>query len=262
MIYNTKHERSHINSLSLLSNWRRNLYASNLNWRLGVNSLSLGVNLNWRSLVQASTSIYIHPFYTRKNVQHQDKSHIIRNCGDHKYVKYKHERSSRNVHECTRENWHSTTLYALDHYHVIKVYGRNGVILFDFNSACPIVHPLQYYEVCVDLIKRWKRRAASMDSAPTPKLHFSISKTIDDPNTTTLVKELSELDPVLQRNLGIITESKNIAALANSIETGETIGVSDASLGSRARASHSYVLTTKSKNSYLKGTTPIDCDPR
>ena len=111
------------------------------------------------------------------------------------------------------------------------------------------------------MIKRWKSRIISNEPAPTPKLHFSISKTIDDPNITALTEELLELDPVLQRNLGIITEAHDIAGLANSIEIGETIGVSDASLGSRARASHSYVLITKSKTSFLKGSAPIDCDP-
>ena len=68
------------------------------------------------------------------------------------------------------------------------------------------------------------------------------------------------MDPVLQRNLGIITSAVGLEKLAYSMEIGETMAVSDASLGSHSRASHAYIITTKSKKNFLRGFAPIDCD--
>ena len=73
-------------------------------------------------------------------------------------------------------------------------------------------------------------------------------------------EELIKLDPTLQRNLGIITKAQNLALLANSMEIGEVIAVSDASVGTRARASHSYILTTKCRKGTIQGSAPVDCD--
>ena len=234
----------------------------------------------WENVVKTiHASLRVSRFTLKANVdknagvwlQHRDKSHIIRNCGEHKFVKYKHVRSTRTVQEYTRKHWHFTSIYALDHYHIIKVYERNGNIytdgfktgnsIIDLHDVRYITHPCQYYESCKDVIQRWKRRIISNEPVHQPKPHFVISKTINDHNIQALSAEILEMDPVLQRNLGMITEAQDIEGLANSIEIGETIGVSDASMGSRARASHSYVLITNSKTSFIKGSAPIDCDP-
>ena len=56
---------------------------------------------------------------------------------------------------------------------------------------------------------------------------------IDDPHMLELQMELSDFDPVIQRNLGMIKAAVGIEHLAYSMETDDTIAVSDASLGSR-----------------------------
>lgn len=40
----------------------------------------------------------------------------------------------------------------------------------------------------------------------------------------------------------------------------ETLAVSDASVGSRQRTAHAYILTTKCGKGVLKGSAPVDCD--
>ena len=90
--------------------------------------------------------------------------------------------------------------------------------------------------------------------------HFQIDPTVKERNLDNLREELIKLDPTLQRNLGIITKAQNLALLANSMEIGEVIAVSDASVGTRARASHSYILTTKCRKGTIQGSAPVDCD--
>ena len=76
-----------------------------------------------------------------------------------------------------------------------------------------------------------------------------------------MISELITLDPALQRNIGIITDIKNLRLLAQAIETGELQAISDASIGTRARAAHSYIIITKNEQCFLKGSAPVDYDP-
>ena len=46
-------------------------------------------------------------------LQHDDRSHIIRNCGNHKYVKYKLLHHTRKIQTYTRVGWYHTTIYEL-----------------------------------------------------------------------------------------------------------------------------------------------------
>ena len=57
-----------------------------------------------------------------------------------------------------------------------------------------------------------------------------------------------------------LSSAVGLENLAYSMEIGETITVSDASLGSHSRASHAYIITTKSKKHSLTWFAPIDCD--
>ena len=97
---------------------------------------------------------------------------------------------------------------------------------------------------------------------PPPKpTHFSIASHVQDDNLDELVSEIVKLDPALQRNLGVITGVQNLRLLAQAIELGELQAIIDASIGSRIRAAHSYILITKDKRCLLKGSAPVDSDP-
>ena len=110
------------------------------------------------------------------------------------------------------------------------------------------------------VIKLSKCGTPPIDHIKFPNVKFRIVPSINDPHINDLKNELSELDPVLQRNIGIISEAHGLEKLAQTIEIGDTIAVSDASIGSRSRASHSYIITTTNRKYYMMGAAPIDCD--
>ena len=71
-----------------------------------------------------------------------------------------------------------------------------------------------------------------------------------DKDKEELISELIALDPALQRNIGITTDIKNLRLLAQAIETGELQAISDAYIGTRARAAHSYIIMTKMNSAF------------
>ena len=72
---------------------------------------------------------------------------------------------------------------------------------------------------------------------------------------------LAQLDPMLQRNLGRIVKICNVPELVKGIETGQALAVTDASLGARDRAAHTYTISTMSGKAHITGEAPVDCDP-
>ena len=106
----------------------------------------------------------------------------------------------------------------------------------------------------------WKKWAQPGKTSKFPKIKLRKDPSVQDPHIKDLRQELSKLYPTLQRNVGIISDVRGLAKLAQVIEFGDTIAVSDASIGSRSRASHSYIVTTKNRKHYIQGATPIDCD--
>ena len=106
--------------------------------------------------------------------------------------------------------------------------------------------------------RNWRSSPPQPD--PTP-LHFKCTCDVNIPHMNEFITELSTWDSTLQRNVGIITAAKNIHLLANAIETGDLITVSDASIGTRCRAALSYILSTRDLRGTLKGSAPVDCNP-
>ena len=166
------------------------------------------------------------------------------------------ESIARNVQTYMRTNWHFTTLSTLNDYELIKVYENHGKIFTDGYRSTQVKERrlLQIAKMpnYVYLKQRWNsiRHAwiswkPKQSYSPPSQLFFKISEKCDDPNLQSFAQELSTPDPSLQKNLGIITESTNLKFLATSIEMHETIAMSDASVRSRQRAAHSYILTTK-----------------
>ena len=116
------------------------------------------------------------------------------------------------------------------------------------------------YSLTKTVTSSWRAWKQNPSSSKPPKTHLKIDSSVCDPHLNSITSELSEMDPVLQRNLGIITSAVALEKLAYSMEIGETIAVSDASLGPHSRASHAYIITAKSKKHLLRGFAPIDCD--
>ena len=64
-------------------------------------------------------------------MQHKDQSHIIRNCGDNKFIKYKSIHATRNTHTYTRQGWYFTTLSEFSPYNVVQIYEKDGLLFTD-----------------------------------------------------------------------------------------------------------------------------------
>ena len=111
-----------------------------------------------------------------------------------------------------------------------------------------------------NIYNTWKNKINTEAIIPTKPVHFQITQSILDSDATLLVQELCMLEPALQRNIGNITKMENVRKLANAIETGDIITISDASNGTRYRAAHSFILSTKNSNCEIHGSAPVDCD--
>lgn len=105
------------------------------------------------------------------------------------------------------------------------------------------------------MYKTWKHWKPTLIPSFKIKESFKIDTSVKDPNIQSFREELAKLDHTLQR-----TKMQDLAYLANSMEMGEVIAVSDASVGSRSRASHSYIVTTKCQRELIQGSAPVDCD--
>ena len=71
---------------------------------------------------------------------------------------------------------------------------------------------------------------------------------------------IEALPPALRRNVGAIQDIQDLHHLATSIELENTIAVAYASLGSRGRASHAYVIKSRCQKYRVVGVAPVDCD--
>ena len=70
---------------------------------------------------------------------------------------------------------------------------------------------------------------------------------------------VAQLHPTLKRNLRGIQEIVCLQQLAEAVSMGKTIAVSDASLGSRNRAAHAYILESRCEKERIIGVVPTDC---
>lgn len=157
-------------------------------------------------------------------------------------------------------------LQALDFYEVISVYKKDGKIFTDGSKRTRFTPPgthspsLQFEHQWTRLRYAFAHKTTFLSPKPNKQIHYRIAPSVHDKHLKALRTELTELHPTLQRNLGIITTISILELLAQSIELHEVITVSDASVGSRQRASHSYTLTSKYGAAKMEGSTPIDCD--
>lgn len=163
-------------------------------------------------------------------------------------------------------------LYELSFYYIVQVHERNGLIYTEGHAEGPphdlhchdsiSMPPYAYWQITLDNIRsalrRWRKPEPKL---LPPPIHFKVAPGLHDPDLHDLLHEIHDLDPVLQRNIGNIRNIKNLKQLGTAIETGNAIAVSDASIGTRNRAAHSYVIITKCSNAYIKGSAPVDCDP-
>ena len=87
-----------------------------------------------------------------------------------------------------------------------------------------------------------------------------ITKQLPHEDIEAFLTAVKQLPPALLRNLGGLQEMNGIAKLAQSIEMKSALGVSDASLGTRGRAAHGYVVESRCGRYNIIGVAPVDCD--
>lgn len=71
---------------------------------------------------------------------------------------------------------------------------------------------------------------------------------------------IESLPPVLRRNLGALQNIQGLRQLGTSIEMENLLAVADASLGTRGRAFHAYVIESRCRQYRIVGVAPVDSD--
>ena len=113
---------------------------------------------------------------------------------------------------------------------------------------------------------RWLHAQLTQTRKPKPKeswdvyISEQVKSKLPDEKIGDFPTAIEHLQPTLKRNLGGIQDINGLHQLAEAVATGEAIAVSDASLGSRNRAAHAYILESCCERYRIIGVAPIDCD--
>ena len=83
-----------------------------------------------------------------------------------------------------------------------------------------------------------------------------IQNQLFDPGIREFLTAIENTHKTLRRNLGGVQEISGLRQLAQAIEMEDAIEVSDASLGSRGRASHGYIVESKCGRYRILGVSP------
>ena len=120
-----------------------------------------------------------------------------------------------------------------------------------------------------DRIKKINKRLQQILYQPKPQKHPNkwdvmisdqIQTQLPNEEIEEFLTEIDKLHPTLKRNLGGIHELVNLRKLATAIEMEKLIAVADASIGTRSRAAHGYIIESRCGNFRILEVGPIDCD--
>ena len=113
---------------------------------------------------------------------------------------------------------------------------------------------------------RWLHAQLTQTRKPKPKeswdvyISEQVKSKLPDEKIGDFLTAIEHLQPTLKRNLGGIQDINGLHQLAEAVAMGKAIAVSDASLGSRNRAAHAYILESCCERYRIIGVAPIDCD--
>ena len=204
-------------------------------------------------------------------LQSGDRKHLLSKIGEKRYHVYTLTSYQRRKYVYSRKDIHFTTRFSLVGFYGVQVTVTHDYITTEgyWNEKSNIINdkhiinldPSQPYTVAQH-IADLRRQHYMMTPPRTPiyPTHMTVPPSKDE-RVLDMYEELAQLDPMLQRNLGHITKLHNIAKLVEGLESGKALAVADASLGTRERASHAYVITTLNDNARIEGEAPVDCDP-
>ena len=88
----------------------------------------------------------------------------------------------------------------------------------------------------------------------------SIKEQLHNPKIHEFFTEIEKLPSALKRNIGGLHEIQGLSSLAHTIEMEKALAVADASIGTRHRASHAYIVESRCERFRIVGIAPVDGD--
>lgn len=189
-------------------------------------------------------------------LQKDDRSLLAFHIDYNEYRLFKLQSITRRGYTYSREIFHDTIISGLAGFFGVQVQVNNTTFVTDGYRAkhtldngsvatvSTIVANIQNFQRCINRyiiysppqVKASKWDVLILDQA---------SNQLPNDDIGDFLSEIETLLPDLKRNLGGIHEVHGLAGLANAIEMEQALAVSDASLGSRDRAAHGYVLESR-----------------
>ena len=230
-----------------------------------------------KTLYQSVRVSGFYPGHAQSNtygiwLQHRSYDHILRNCGNVIFIKYKIKSRKRKAFCYDRSKWQNINKTALDDYNIVNAYEKEGLIFTDGyrnekfeTTESPKLLKVPYYKrlqnMITTIITEYKTKPPLPPPLTLTTCSVEFAPTLKNNIPPCIIITLSNLPAVLSRNLGRITELTNIELLNQTIENGTAIAVSNASIGTRQRSSHAYIRTTNCRKGHINGEAPVDCDP-
>ena len=203
-------------------------------------------------------------------LQKDDRSYLILRMDKNSYRFFKLKERSRTKFIYDRDYSHDTTIYGFTGLRVVQVQVTPSTFITDgFEEISPSLQTdiNQQHTISRRLVslKQWlHQNLFNLETQKQSKWNVPVSEQINTqlPNEDieAFLKAVEELPPVLRRNLGGIQEMNGIAMLAQAMELDSALGVSDASIGTRGRAAHGYVIESSCGKYNIIGVAPVDCD--
>ena len=235
----------------------------------------------WSDIIKTlHSSLRVSGFYPGRCIQKHkvlwlqknDRTQLLQRISPYVYRVYALKSSTRRIWKYHRYIFHETMFESLADFQHVTVQTQENIILTDgFDET--IISALSRARLQLPLHKRtqdFKQWVlAQINYKPTQKKQTSWDVFISDKVKSKLPNEeiedflsaVEQLHPTLRRNIGGIQEVEGLSELAEAIIMDNVMAVSDASLGSRNRAAHAYIIESRCEKFKIIGVAPVDCDP-
>ena len=225
---------------------------------------------HWSAIINTlHSSMKVSGFYAGKIIdkhmmrflQSNDRKFLLFRTKSHQYYVFNLTSSARNKYVYSREYLSATIRYELCGFQGVQAQVQEHTIVADgfadrpnllFQLIKPATRNLSHLFA--------KQRASKIIShlkqpAALPK-YMEVPPSQND-QILDMYRKLAQLNPMLQKNLGRITKIEGISHFLRNLENNQCLTVSDASIGSRDRSAHAYIVATLCRKAQIVGVGPV-----
>ena len=234
----------------------------------------------WDNIIRTiHASIRVSGFYAGPIVkktkamwlQHENRTKLIFKLESNTYRCFKLISHSRLEYVCDNTTFHDIVLFDLIGCHGVQVAEEDNTITtdgYDLQTQLPhqSIDPMAPTFMRIKQFNSWLHKFFTNGQQESSQSKWDVmvssqaQEQLHRDDVTEFLTAVERLHPTLKRNLGGIQEILGLKELATAIEMEQAIGVADASIGSRHRAAHGYVLESRCGKYRIIGVAPIDCE--